>query len=112
MTESILETIKKMIGYLDSEYDIDIIVHINTFITYLNQLGIGKEGFIVNDASQTWEDFLGSEKDYFSPVKTYIYMKVRLAFDPPSSSYLISSMENTIREAEWRINEIYEAKRR
>jgi hypothetical protein len=70
----------------------------------LTQLGVGPDtGFLITDATQTWVDFLGDRKD-LEAVKTFIYLKVRLLFDPPSSAFVLEAMERQIREIEWRLN--------
>ena len=104
--DSILSTIKKMLG-LDDEYnafDIDIVVHINTAFMILNQLGVGPTaGFAILGKEEIWDDYLDQGANLES-VKSYIYMKTRLAFDPPISSAAIASMNQMISELEWRIN--------
>ena len=106
MTDSILETIKKMLG-LDAAYtafDEDVVVHINTAFMVLNQLGAGPPTpFHIEGREETWSDFLSISTNAYA-IKTYIYLKVRLAFDPPTSSFVLSSMEKTIQEYEWRIS--------
>lgn len=111
MYESILITIKKMLG-LDANYDpfdLDIIVHINSVFLSLNQIGVGpKTVYSINGVEETWKDFLGDQILEFQAVKTYIYLKVRLLFDPPSSGVLHEAMERLIKETEWRLNVQYE----
>lgn len=106
MDESILNSIKKLLG-LSKEYeafDTDIIIHINTVFMVLNQLGVGPEdGFSIKDKEAKWSDFLESAIDLES-VKTYIYLKVRLVFDPPLNASVLESMKQTIAELEWRLN--------
>lgn len=106
MNESILLTIKKMLG-LASDYDAfdtDIIVNINSVFTILNQLGVcDDEYFIVYGESETWSDFLNGRVD-LELVKSYMYLKVRLVFDPPSTGVLHEAMERQIQEFEWRLN--------
>lgn len=104
--ESILTSIKKLIGY-DEEYthfDQDIIIFINTTIATLRQIGIGpQEGFVIKDSSTTWSDYLG-ETLLLETVKTYIHLKVKLVFDPPSSSFVLESIKEVIKECECRLN--------
>lgn len=70
----------------------------------LTQLGVGPEtGFIITSDTETWSDFIGDKKD-IEGVRTFIYLKVRLVFDPPTTSFLIEAMERQIRELEWRLN--------
>lgn len=106
MTDSILTSTKKILGIEESytAFDEDIMLHINSVFSILNQLGIGPEnGFAIEDNSDTWDDFLGDELRLNS-VKTYVYLRVRLLFDPPTTSYLINSMNEQVKELEWRLN--------
>ena len=105
-TESILTSIKKTLGIAEEyeHFDIDIIIHINSVFSILTQLGVGpSEGFSIKDKSATWTDFI-SDKSKIEMVKSYIYLKVKLLFDPPLSSAVIESMNHTISELEWRLN--------
>lgn len=106
MEDSILKSTKKILG-LDPEYmvfDLDIITHINTAFSTLNQLGVGPvNGFSIEDDEATWSDYLVDDLK-LSSVKTYVYLKVRLIFDPPVTSYLIATFEKQITELEWRLN--------
>lgn len=104
--DSILTSIKKMIGIEESyeHFDPDIIMHINSAFMILTQLGVGPaEGFFIEDETSVWSDFLPTTPKLES-VKTYIHLRVRLLFDPPSSSALIESINRTISELEWRLN--------
>ena len=107
MEESIFDSIKQLLGP-DASYDVfdqEILIHINTAISVLTQLGGGpKKGFVVNSSEETWGDFLGDLADQLHMVKTYVYMKVRIAFDPPSNPSVLSSYNDTIKEYEWRMN--------
>ena len=104
--ESILTSIKKLLGIEeDYEYfDTDIIMHINSVFMILTQLGIGPaEGFSIQDAENTWDEFVPSGSNLES-IKTYMYLKVKLMFDPPTSSAVIDSINRIIGELEWRLN--------
>ena len=106
--ESILTSIKKMLG-IDEAYthfDADIIMHINSVLMILTQLGVGpEEGFVIEDDTSTWINFIPeANAAQIHAVKTYIYMKVKLVFDPPLSSAVIESMSRQIAEFEWRLN--------
>jgi len=104
--DSILESIKKPLGltFDDHAFDADVIMNINSAFTSLNLLGIGPaDGFSISDASSTWVDFLGTSKKLES-VKSYIYLKVKLIFDPPTSSFVLESVKNQITELEWKLN--------
>lgn len=106
MEDSILLSIKKLLG-LAPEYevfDVDIIMHINSAFSVLTQLGVGpSEGFFITDANACWSDFIMQSKR-LEMVKTYVYLKVRLVFDPPSSSAVLDSMNRQINEFEWRLS--------
>lgn len=108
MNDSILISIKKLLG-IDKDYknfDSDIIMHINTVFTILNQLGVGPdEGFSIEDEKDEWSDYvdLDSEKN-FNAIKSYIHLKVKLLFDPPLNSTVMEAMKQTINELEWRLN--------
>lgn len=103
--ESILTSIKKMIGLPEDyiQFDGDLIIHINSVFMALNQLGVGPAaGFTISDKSKTWTDYLGVGTN-IEAVKSYMYLKVRLMFDPPSSSAVIEAIERQRAELEWRI---------
>lgn len=103
--ESILTSIKKLLGIEEdyTHFDTDIIMHINSVLSILNQLGVGpSEGYSIKDASATWDKFI-TDSTRLELVKTYVYLKVRLMFDPPSSSSAIESMKHLISELEFRI---------
>ena len=104
--ESILTSIKKLLGITEEydQFDPDIIMHINSVFMILTQLGVGPaEGFSIEDDTAVWTDFIQDIKKLES-VKTYIYLKVKLTFDPPLSSAVIESMNRLINELEWRLN--------
>ena len=104
--ESILTSIKKLLGIAEdyTQFDPDIIIHINTALMNLNQIGVGPvEGFSIEDATSIWTDFV-SDMNKIEGVKTYVYLKVKLVFDPPLSSAVIESYNRTIEQLEWRLN--------
>lgn len=106
MADSILSDTKKILGVpeTDTGYDLDILMHINSVLSTLNQLGIGPvEGFSIEDASATWAELLADDPRLNS-VKTYIYLRVRMLFDPPGTSFLLGAMQDQIKELEWRIS--------
>lgn len=112
MEESILVTIKKLLGITKeyTNFDTDIITHINTTFITLNQLGVGpKEGFMIKDDADIWSDFIGDNKKLNS-VQTYIYLKVKLVFDPPLNSSVMEANKQMINELEWRLNVEAESK--
>lgn len=102
--DSILVSIKKLLG-IDATYtafDVDVIIHINTAFAVLNQLGVGPaDGFMIEGEEESWDDYITDNN--FSMVKTFVYLKVRLAFDPPTSTALIESMQRTLDELTWRL---------
>lgn len=104
--ESILTSIKKLLGLgADySPYDTEIIMHINNTFMTLTQLGVGPaNGFRIVDEMATWSEFIPPEHILFGSLETYIYMKVKLIFDPPSSSAVIQAYQTSIKEFEWRV---------
>lgn len=105
-TDSILTSVKKMVGITEeyTQFDADIIMHINSVFMILNQLGVGpEEVFRVEDKTDTWDDFLQDSTD-MEAVKTYVGLKVRLMFDPPLSSVVTECMRKSVDELEWRLN--------
>lgn len=105
--DSILTSIKKMLGIEESEtqFDPELIMFINAVFSTLLQLGIGPSaGYSIEDEFAEWSEFLEGRTDVEN-VKTYIYLKVRLMFDPPQNSYLVESINKQIAECEWRIND-------
>ena len=105
--DSILTTIKKMLGITSdyTHFDTDIIVHINTVLLTLRQIGINisENTPYISSEMDTWNNVFGERKD-IEAIKTYIYLKVRLAFDPPTSSFVLESMNKQANELEWRLN--------
>lgn len=105
-TDSILLSIKKLLGLVedDQAFDADIIIHINSVFMILQQLGIGPvDGFKIESQEETWDQFIQDDK-LLEDVKTYIYLRVRLIFDPPLNSSIQGSIERTISELEFRLN--------
>ena len=110
--DSILTSVKKIIGISeeDESFDTDLIIHINSVLMILSQLGVGPEdGFSITDKSAVWTDVIGDNK-FIEAVKTFVGLKVRLIFDPPTSSAVLDSINKTISELEWRINVMVENK--
>lgn len=104
--DSILTSTKKVLGIDESytAFDLDILMHINSVFVTLNQLGVGPaNGFAIEDKTTTWDAFLGTDLR-LNNVKSYMYLRVRLLFDPPSTSYLIDAMKAQILELEVRMN--------
>lgn len=104
---SILTSIKKLLGITEeyTQFDQDIIMHINSVFLTLMQLGVGPvEGFSIEDASSEWTDFIQDNDLLLNSVKSYMYLKVRLLFDPPSTGSVMEVMKEQIKEFEWRMN--------
>ena len=105
--DSILTSIKKLLG-ITAEYkqfDPDLIIHINSVFLILKQLGIGPEqGFSISGEYETWKQFLPEGSENFEAVKSYMYIKVKLLFDPPTSSAVMEAMNRMASEYEWRLN--------
>ena len=103
--DSILLSIKKLLGIdaLCDHFDTDVIMYINSALSNLTQLGVGPpDGFTVTSNTETWDSLLMDSKK-LEFVKTYVYLKVKLVFDPPSSSSVIDVIDRQIKELEWRI---------
>ena len=106
METSILTSTKKILGIATdyTVWDLDIITHINSAFSTLTQLGVGPaDGFAIDDETANWADFIGDDVELHS-VKTYIYLRVKLLFDPPATSFAIKAMEDQISGLEWRLN--------
>lgn len=110
--DSILTSIKKLLGITEDYdfFDSDIVIHINSAFSVLTRLGVGpEEGFRINDANTIWSDFLHDDFR-LELVKDYVYLKVKLIFDPPLNSAAIEAIKHQINELEWRINDTAESK--
>lgn len=106
MVDSVLNSIKKLLGIEEDymHFDEDILIHINSVLMGLEQMGvISKDRMHVTDETTTWSDVLGDRTD-LDATKTYIYLKVRLIFDPPQNSFLNDAIKGQIAELEWRLN--------
>lgn len=103
--ESILTSIKKLLGIAEeyTHFDVDLIMHINSVLSILTQIGVGpSEGFLIEDDIAVWSDFVSSN-GRLELIKSYVHAKVKLLFDPPLSSAVIESTTRMISELEWRI---------
>lgn len=106
--DSILLSIKQMLGGLDptydSAFDADIIMNINTSLATLTQLGVGpSSGFAIEDDTATWEDFIGTD-DRLNMIKTFVYCDVKATFDPPRMSFVLDALQKKREELLWRLN--------
>jgi len=103
---SILTSIKKSLNLAEDyeAFDQDVIMHINSVFSTLNQLGVGPvNGFMIQDKTPTWDAFLGSDPR-LNHVKTYVFLRVRLLFDPPATGFHTTAINDQIKELEWRLN--------
>ena len=106
MDDSILDSIKKILGMPPDydAFDTDLVIHVNSVFGILAQLGVGPAGgFSISDNTTLWKSYLGDSKD-LEMVKSYIALKVRLVFDPPTIGAVMDAMKEQIREYEWRLN--------
>lgn len=106
MGESILTSIKKLLGIPEEyeHYDMDLIIHINSVFSILNQLGVGpSKPFIISDDTSTWDEFIPDES-FIACAKSYVYQRVKILFDPPTTSFNLDAVKNTINELEWRMS--------
>ncbi len=102
---SILDSIKQLLGIdvNDTSFDKELIIHINGALMILNQLGVGPtSGYSITDKNNTWEEFTLGRTD-LEAIKSDVYLRVRLLFDPPQNSFLVASIEKQIQEYDWRI---------
>lgn len=106
VADSILDKTKKILG-IEAEYDAfdtDIITHINTVFSTLSQLGVGPtDGFMIEDNTTLWTDFLEGKLE-LNQVRSYMYLRVRILFDPPATSFALDAMKQQILEFEWRLS--------
>lgn len=106
LRDSILVSVKKIVGVDEDceDFDPELIMHINTVFFALNQMGIGTEGFMINGVSETWSSFKSGPKEInMHALKTYVGLRVKLIFDPPSSSIAMQALKENIAEYEWRM---------
>lgn len=106
MQDSILNNIKKLLGITEdyTHFDTDVIIYINSALSTLSQIGIGpKEGFRIESANDEWHNIIG-DTDLLEDVKSYVYLKVRLIFDPPTNAFMVTAMEKQIEELTWRLS--------
>lgn len=105
--DSILITIKNMLGIPTSytDFDSQLIVYINSVLAILRQIGVGNSIFTIEGTDEKWSDLFSTEDDLdVEEVKTYVYMKVKLLFDPPTSGIVMDALKQSISEFEWRLN--------
>lgn len=105
MESSILRSVKKVLGVPDTYdvFDLDIIMHINSVLSILYQMGVGPaEGMVIVDETEEWDDFFGATD--LNLIRSYVFLKVRMLFDPPSTSFHLDALSKQISEFEWRIS--------
>lgn len=108
--QSILNSVKKTLGIPEDVevFDVDIIMHINSVFATLQQLGVGPaSGFAIEDETDEWQDFIADDPRFHS-VRSYVYLRVRLLFDPPTTGYHMEALKEQIKELEWRLNSLRE----
>ena len=108
--QSILESVKHMLNMTPNitVYDQDIIIHINTVFSILYQMGVGpKNGFRITSPNETWEDYFADEsidnENYYADLKDFVMLRVKMLFDPPTTPAMIDSINNLIKELEYRL---------
>lgn len=103
---TILESVKLMLGIQNSysAFDQQVLLHINSVFTVLNQLGLGPKELFIADSESRWDDFLIDSSVDLELVKSYMYLRVRLLFDPPTNSFAVDAIKEQIKEYEWRLN--------
>ena len=105
-TNSILVSIKKMLG-IDpncNAFDAELVMYINSVFPTLSQIGYQPaDEFMIESEDSTWEDLVLEDVGIVNLIKTYVYAKVRMLFDPPTSSFVLESLNNQAKEMEWRI---------
>lgn len=107
MEQSILKSTKKILGIGpdDTSFDLDVLTHINSTFSDLQQIGVGPlEGFGIEDDSVEWADYIEDDSEQLNRVKTYMYLKVRMLFDPPTTSYLLDAYTKQLEQCEWRLS--------
>lgn len=107
MEESILDSVKQYLGIESScnSFDQDLMMHINSTLSTLYHIGVDSaRSFIVEDSIISWTELFAGDEDLIPMIKQYVFLKVRILFDPPSSSFVFESVNRTIAELEWRIN--------
>jgi hypothetical protein len=109
--QSILKSVKKVLGLAEDydAFDQDVLMHINTTLSTLNQLGVGPStGLFVDDGTATWNDLFNGDNRY-NLIRTYVYLKVRALFDPPTVASMATALDANAKELEWRISAIRES---
>lgn len=106
MDDTILGSVKKLLGISekDEAFDLDIVININSVFSTLYQIGVGEEEHpYIMDGTSTWGEVFSNRTDLVDFIKLYTYLKVRVIFDPPTSSFVLDALNKQIQELEWRI---------
>jgi hypothetical protein len=107
MEQSILKSTKKVlqISEDDESFDLDIITHINSAFSILHDLGVGpSDGFVIEDEYVEWTAYLPDDQIKLSTVKTCVYLRTKLLFDPPATTFHLNAVQEQLKEVEWRLN--------
>lgn len=110
VTDSILDSVKEALGVPVDQpaFDSELVMHINSVLSTLRQLGVGPvAGFMIVDNTSTWSELLG-DSTKMNDSKTYLFLRVKMLFDPPATSFVLDAMKEQIRESEWRLNVTHE----
>lgn len=113
MDESILTSVKKLLGITEeyTQFDPDIITHINSVFFTLLELGVGpSSGFYIEDSDTTWDEYISDNPALLSAVKSYMFLKVKMLFDPSLTSSVTELMKEQAKEFEWRMNVMVDPK--
>ena len=105
MNESILTSVKKILGLdeRNTDFDEDLVMHTNTVLSILNQMGFGREGFYITGSNERWNEFILADEVGIHAIKSWVGLKVRMLFDPPTSGTLAEAINANLKELEWRI---------
>ena len=107
LVESILQSVKKQVNVAPecTSFDSDLIMYINAQLVILDDIGVGKSDFMISDDSATWSDFIPDNTGLANLAKTYTGTKVKIVFDPPTSSIVLEALKSYASELEWRLKE-------
>lgn len=105
MNDSILTSIKKLLGIdeNDTSFDADVIMHINSVLMIIAQEWFDQKPIIIEDKAPVWSDFIGENEEWYEAIKSLVYLRVRILFDPPTNSFVLNAMNDQIKELEWRM---------
>lgn len=107
MEQSILKSTKQILGIGpdDDSFDLDVLTYVNGAFSTLSDLGVGPAaGFVIEDETTVWTDFIADDGEQLAKVKIYVYLNVRLIFDPPATSYVLDALQKQLEECSWRLS--------